>query len=66
MVGSKQAVLSIQVLNALLGLIEVKIQFTLQHLPFFVEEIMQALLNFLNDTNQKVKELAYRVYQSLP
>lgn len=42
------------------------IKFTLQHLPYFVEEIMLELLNFLNDTNSKIKELAYMTYLHLP
>lgn len=45
---------------------EINIYFTLQHLPFFVEEIIGELLNFFNDTNKNVKELALRTYFLLP
>lgn len=45
---------------------EIPLKFTLQHLPFFVEDIIGALLNFLNDTNSKIKELSYVTYLHLP
>ncbi len=35
-------------------------------MPFFVEEILGELLNFLNDTNKQIKELAYTTYLKLP
>jgi hypothetical protein len=35
-------------------------------MPFFVEEILTELLNFLNDTNRQIKELAYSTYLKLP
>lgn len=63
---SKQAVVSIESLQLLGKLTEMNIKFTLQHLPYFVEEIMLELLNFLNDTNSKIKELAYMTYLHLP
>jgi len=63
---SKQATISVQSLEILLKLTEINIQFSLQHLPFFVEEIMVELLNFFNDTNKNVKELALRTYLLLP
>ena len=63
---SKQAVISIEVLQLLHQMTESKIKFTLQHLPFFVEDIIEELLNFLNDTNSKIKELSYMTYFSLP
>ena len=63
---SKQAVVSIESLQLLGKLTEMNIKFTLQHLPYFVEVIMLELLNFLNDTNSKIKELAYMTYLHLP
>lgn len=47
-------------------LADLKLRFTLPHLPFFVEEMLTELLNFLNDTNRQVKELAYATYLKLP
>ena len=35
-------------------------------MPYFVEEILNELLNFLNDTNKQIKELAYITYLKLP
>jgi hypothetical protein len=63
---SKQAVISIETLQILSKLTEMNIKFTLQHLPFFVEDIILELLNFLNDTNSKIKELSYMTYFNLP
>jgi hypothetical protein len=63
---SKQAVISIDSLQLLSKLTELNIRFSLQHLPFFVEDIIIELLNFLNDTNSKIKELAYMTYFNLP
>lgn len=63
---SKQAVISIETLQLLSRLTELDIRFSLQHLPFFVEDIILELLNFLNDTNSKIKELSYMTYFNLP
>lgn len=63
---SKQAAISIEALQLLNRLTEIDLKFTLQHLPFFVEDIISSLLNFLNDTNSKIKELAYVTYLHLP
>lgn len=35
-------------------------------MPFFVEQILSELLNFLNDTNKQIKQLAYTTYLKLP
>ena len=63
---SKQAVISIDCLQLLSKLTEMRIRFTLQHLPYFVEEVILEVLNFLNDTNSKIRELAYTTYFQLP
>ena len=63
---SKQATISAQSLEILLKLTDIDIQFSLQHLPFFVEEIIAELLHFFNDTNKNVKELALKTYLLLP
>lgn len=52
---SKQAVISIEVLQILNRLTDIKLKFSLQSLPFFIEDIIGELLNFLNDTNNKIK-----------
>jgi hypothetical protein len=63
---SKQAVISVEVLQILNRMTDIKLKFTLQSLPFFIEDIIGELLNFLNDTNNKIKELAYTTYKKLP
>lgn len=63
---SKQATISLDVISLLNKLADIKIKFTLQHMPFFVEEILSELLNFLSDTNKQIKELSYTTYLKLP
>jgi hypothetical protein len=65
-ITSKQATISLDVIHLINKLADIKIKFTLQHMPFFVEEILNELLNYLNDTNKQIKELAYTTYLKLP
>lgn len=63
---AKQAAVTNTVLECLSRIADLNIKFSLQHLPFFMEDIINELLNLLNDTNQKTKELAYTTYLQLP
>lgn len=63
---SKHTAITLEVINLINRLADVKIKFALQHMPFFVEDILNELLNFLNDTNKQTKELAYTTYLKLP
>jgi hypothetical protein len=65
-ITSKQAALSLEVIHLINRLADLKIRFLLPHLPFFVEEMLTELLNFLNDTNRQIKELTYATYLKLP
>lgn len=65
-ITSKQAALSLEVIHLINRLADLKIRFQLPHLPFFVEEMLTELLNFLNDTNRQIKELTYATYLKLP